>query len=563
MKFSELTYTRPELQSINAACLEFEQQAKEADSFETLDKVFIRYDTFIENGFFSDYAIMRIYERAHTNLPDYKEELNICKEVDIHNKPFRKRVLQAILNSPFAVGLTEKYGAYPIEHMRRWAEEQQDTSKIASLLQEEHNLCRAYNEIMDNARINFEGKSMSQHDLSALKDSQDRERRYQIWQVSGKLYEESRPKLDSIFDSLVHNRHQQAEKMGFSNYTDYAYQLLQRDFTREQAEEYRNSIVKHLVPLGSKLMEEQAKRHGISVPFSAADNIPFKEGYPKPIGTSEETLATVFSVFRDLSAETREFIDFMIDNEFIDAERREHKSDTGFCILIPRAKAPYLFSHPSGDIADINSFTHEGGHAFAGYMNRLEPLSWRRAYPAEVAETHSQSMELFFFPYMERLFGCDAAKYRSSHLASSITSICYELLVDHFQHEVYDHPELSPEQRHKVWRKLLKRYRPWIKLNDGIPFFGDGHFWQRQPHIFHSPFYYIDYSLSQITALQFFSLAQIDQQQAWDKYLAFIKKGGTENFITLNQNASLHSPFEESTIRMIGERVGAWLNINA
>lgn len=559
IKFSELTYTRPDAAKLNSRCEELEKAALEAKDFAALNEVFLSFDAFVEDGFFTDYALMSILRQEHTDREDYREELRLCGEADIENEPYRLRVARAILQSPIAKELETKYGAYPIKRMRDWALGEEQPEELKELKKREQALCDAYNALMDNAKSMYKGKLCTQHEISVDKDDKDDAVRHEAWRASGAGYEAIRPELDRIFDELVKNRTAQANRMGYKSYSDYSYKLKQRDFTRADAEQYRMAVAKYLVPLAEKLMHEQAERVGVAYPFSVADNMPFRDGYPKPCGTTEQTLNEVFAIFREMSPETSAFIDFMTENGFIDAENRPNKGDTGFVDFLPRAKAPYLHSHPSGNIADVNSFTHEGGHAFAGYMNRLEPLSWRRNYSSEAAETHSQSMELFFFPYEERLFGADADRYRHSHVADSITSISYMVLVDHFQHIVYDEPDLTPEQRHAKWRELMGIYRPWVKLNDGIPCYGEGHFWQRQPHIYLWPFYYIDYSLSEITALQFFALSRRDYKDAWNRYVAFVKKGGTESFVDLTRGAGLGSPFEEETVRLIGEEIGAWL----
>lgn len=560
MKFSELVYTRPDAAELNAKCEQFEREAREAKDFAALDKVFCAFDAYIEDGFFTDYTLMNILRMEHTDNESYREELKYCGEADIENEPYRKRAAAAILNNPFAPELDKKYGAYPLRRMREWALGEEEPEELKELKKREQVLCDEYNAVMDGIRVMYRGKLCSQHDISVDKDDKDDAIRWEAWRASGEGYDSVKEELDRIFDELVHNRDAQAKKMGYKSYSDYSYKLKQRDFTRAEAETYRAAVVKYLVPLAEKLMHEQAERVGVEYPFSVADNMPFRDGYPKPAGTTEQTLAEVIAIFREMSPETSEYIDFLTGNGFIDAENRPNKGDTGFVEFIPRAKSPYLHSHPSGNIADVNSFTHEGGHAFAGYMNRLEPVSWRRNYSSETAETHSQSMELFFFPYEERLFGADADRYRHSHVADSVTSISYMMLVDHFQHIVYDEPDMTPEQRHETFRELMKLYRPWVKLDDGIPCYGDGHFWHRQPHIFLWPFYYIDYSLSEITALEFFALAQKDPEEAWKRYVAFVKKGGTENFVDLTRAAGLGSPFEEETVRLIGEQIGAWLD---
>ena len=170
------------------------------------------------------------------------------------------------------------------------------------------------------------------------------------------------------------------------------------------------------------------------------------------------------------------------------------------------------------------------------------------------------SMEFMAWPWAESFFGPDARKFRYSHLAAALTFIPYGTLVDHFQHEVYARPDMTPAQRHETWKKLQGVYMPWMRLDGDIPFFADGEAWQRQGHIYGSPFYYIDYCLAQTVSLQFWALGQRSGEEAWEKYMAYTRQGGTRVFTELLQNAGLDSPFDEKCLRGVCETARAWLD---
>lgn len=169
------------------------------------------------------------------------------------------------------------------------------------------------------------------------------------------------------------------------------------------------------------------------------------------------------------------------------------------------------------------------------------------------------SMEFFAWPWSEGFFGKDTRKFHYSHLASALTFIPYGTMVDHFQHVVYEQPELTPAQRHGVWKELLGVYMPWVRLDGEIPFYSEGEGWQRQHHIYSSPFYYIDYCLAQTVSLQFWAKLQEDLPSAWECYMAYTRQGGSRTFTGLLKNAGLESPFEESCLRGVCQAARRWL----
>lgn len=169
------------------------------------------------------------------------------------------------------------------------------------------------------------------------------------------------------------------------------------------------------------------------------------------------------------------------------------------------------------------------------------------------------SMEFLAWPWEEGFFGDQTKKFYYSHLSGALTFIPYGTMVDHFQHEVYAHPEMTPKQRHQVWKQLLEVYMPWMKLDGEIPFYSEGEGWQRQHHIYSSPFYYIDYCLAQTVALQIWALLQKDSKLAWERYMAYTQQGGSQTFTDLLKNAGLESPFDENCLKGVCAAAKEWL----
>ena len=265
-------------------------------------------------------------------------------------------------------------------------------------------------------------------------------------------------------------------------------------------------------------------------------------------------------MYHELSSETAEFIDFMQDNELFDVLSRPGKANGGYMTILPTYKAPFIFANWNDTAGDVDVLTHEAGHAFEGYLAaRDESIPEDLKCPSmESAEIHSMSMEFLTAPWHHLLFGKDTPKYALTHAEESLIFLSYGCEVDEFQHIMYQHPNLTPDQRNDVWLKLEHKYRPWIDF-DGLPFYGRGAGWQRQLHIYECPFYYIDYCLSTMAALQFFLLNEADHADAWQRYLRLCRKGGTASYTELCQTAGLKTPFEEGSVKAIAQPVAQWI----
>lgn len=263
-------------------------------------------------------------------------------------------------------------------------------------------------------------------------------------------------------------------------------------------------------------------------------------------------------MYEELSPETGEFINMMMDNELFDVVAKEGKAPGGYCTSIDDYHCPFIFSNFNGTAGDVDVLTHEAGHAFADFIGgKTVELRDLRCPTMEGAETHSMSMEFLTAPWHNLFFGPLTDKYELSHAEDALMFIPYGCLVDHFQEEVYAKPEMTPEERNATWLKLEKLYRPYIDF-DNLPFYARGAGWQRQMHIYSSPFYYIDYCLAQVMSLQFFALSLEDRDAAWAKYMDFVRMGGTKTFIDLAHSVELTTPFDSGCVKNVCDKTFAW-----
>jgi M3 family oligoendopeptidase len=264
-------------------------------------------------------------------------------------------------------------------------------------------------------------------------------------------------------------------------------------------------------------------------------------------------------MYAELSSETDEFFQYMNDNGLMDLVSKSGKQSGGYCTYISKYQSPFIFSNFVGTSHDIDVLTHEAGHAFQVYSSRQMSVPEYNIPTYEAAEIHSMSMEFFTWPWMELFFEEDTEKYKFSHLSSALKFIPYGVAVDEFQHFVYETPEATPAERKQAWRRIEKKYLPHRTYEEN-DFLERGGFWHQQGHIFRTPFYYIDYTLAQICAFQFWKKANENRDQAWDEYLNLCKQGGSKPFTELVEFANLKSPFDTTCIQTVIHEIEEWLN---
>ncbi|MBD5098100.1 MAG: M3 family oligoendopeptidase [Clostridiales bacterium] len=559
MKFSEMPYQRPDLEGMKQTMAGLIQRLKDAASYEEAKAVFLEKEQEQKHRM-TQRSLAHIRHTIDTRDEFYDNEVKFWNAAGPQLQEYGQAWTAAMLASPFRKDFEREYG--DLMFINAEIDLKTFSPEIIPQLQRENELSTEYEKLLASAQIPFEGKTYTLSQLTPFKLDPDDERRLAAWKAEGQWYKDHQDKLDGIYDQLTHLRDEMGKKLGYEGYTTLGYYRMGRNcYTKEDVEKFRAAVVKYLVPVADRVYREQAKRLGKQYPMSFADNaLQFRSGNPRPQGTPDDILAQGKKFYDELSPETSEFFNTMLDGELLDVLSTEGKAGGGYCTSIPDYEVPFIFANFNGTQHDVEVVTHEAGHAFAAWLNR-DRVPMEYVWPGmEACEVHSMSMEFMAWPWEEGFFGKDTQKFLYSHLSGALTFIPYGTMVDHFQHEVYANPDMTPAQRHGVWKKLLGVYMPWMKLDGDIPFYAEGEGWQRQHHIYSSPFYYIDYCLAQTVSLQFWALLQKDSKAAWEKYMAYTCQGGSRTFTDLLKNAGLDSPFEEKCLRGVCEAASAWLD---
>lgn len=424
------------------------------------------------------------------------------------------------------------------------------SEKIIPYMQEENKLVTKYEQILSGAQINFNNEVLNLTQFGKYVTSTDRNIRKSANEAIWKFFEDNKDNINTIYDEMVKVRNKMALELGYDNYCQMSYDILQRiGYDQNDIKCYREQIKKSVKKLAKyfKGLQEKELRIANLKYYDTVMN--FKNGNPKPCGNSAELLDIAKNMYNEMSKETSDFFNMMIERDLLDLDAKKGKQGGGYCTYLPYFNAPFIFSNFNGTSADVDVLTHETGHAFQVYQSKdnISPYRWPSM---EGAEVFSMSMEFFAWPWMKNFFKGDYKKYLFMHLKDAIMFLPYGALIDHFQEKVYENPNLTQDERNKLFRELEKEYLPY-KNYDGNKFLEDGMFYFRQGHVFASPFYYIDYTLAQVIAFQFLNLDTINHEKAWEKYLGMCKIGGSKSFVDLIEDAGLINPFKDGSIKKI------------
>jgi M3 family oligoendopeptidase len=557
MKFSEMKYERPDFAALEADFEQLLSQFTNASTFteqnEALQKL-----TELRNHFDSMYELVYIRHTMNTEDEFYAAEQDYFDEKKPVYQGWVSKLYKAMMESRFRTELEAKWGrqlfALAECAVKSFAPE------IVEDLQQENKLVSEYVKLTASAKIPFEGEDRTLPQLHPFQLSTDRGMRKRASEAKWNFYSEHEAELDRIFDELVKVRTRMAHKLGFKNYAELSYLLMNRtDYNAQMVKAFRDQVRDVIVPVATRLRDRQRERIGVDTLRYYDDEFMFSSGNAAPKGNPEWIVENGRRMYQELSPETDEFFRFMMDNELLDLVSKKGKAGGGYCTYIAEYKAPFIFSNFNGTSGDINVLTHEAGHAFQVYLSRDYEAPEYHFPTYEACEIHSMSMEFFTWPWMELFFQEDTEKYKYAHLTHALFFVPYGVAVDEFQHMVYENPDLSPAERKKVWRDLEKKYLPHRNY-EGNDFLERGGFWFQQRHIFNSPFYYIDYTLAQICALQFWKKMHENREAAWADYVHLCKLGGSKSFLELVKEANLVSPFEDGCIAFVIGDIEAWLN---
>lgn len=558
MKFKDYKYIRPDLDELSK---EFDDLLIKFSSAETYDE---------QNEVMKEINRIRSNVETMTTLVFIRHSINTedefyAKEQDFIDENMPKyqnmvtKFYKSLVDSKFRSQLEDTWG----EQIFRLAELQLKSfsEEIMEDLVKENKLVTEYDKLIASAKLEFEGKTRNLSQMAPFMQSKDRDMRRRATKAYVSFFEENESEFDRIYDDMVKVRTNMAKKLGYKNYVELGYARMSRsDYDAEMVANYRKQVYEDLVPIVVELKERQRERLGLDEMKFYDESLEFLSGNATPKGNPEWILNNGKKMYKELSKETDEFFTFMTDKELLDLVSKEGKMSGGYCTYISDYKSPFIFSNFNGTSGDVDVMTHEAGHAFQTYLSRGYEIPEYGSPTLEACEIHSMSMEFITWPWMGLFFEDEANKYKFSHLSGAVNFIPYGVTVDEFQHFVYENPEATPAERKAKWREIEKKYLPFRDYDD-IDLYNRGGYWFRQGHIFGNPFYYIDYTLAQVCAFQFWSKIRENREKGWDDYLRLCRAGGSKSFLELVELADLRNPFEDGTIKETMKPIKEWLDV--
>ncbi|WMJ75918.1 MULTISPECIES: M3 family oligoendopeptidase [unclassified Sedimentibacter] len=557
MKFNEYEYKRPDYDSIKAKYTElielFNRSNSSDEQYEYVQKI-----NKLQKDVETMAQLVMIRNSINTSDEFYDRENEYIDMISPKLHGLRVEFYKALLNSKFKDDLKEK--TKPQLFTLAEIEIRTFSDEVVPLMQEENKLVSEYSKLVSSAQISYDGKLLNLSQLQPYMESTNRATRKEASEKWSSFFMENESKFDIIYDKMVKVRNEIAHKLGFKNFVELGYLRMGRsDYNAHDVADFRDHVLKYIVPISNGLREKQRIRIGVDKLKYYDIPLNFMTGNPAPKGNKEWIMTRAKKMYEELSPETGEFINMMLERDLFDLETKPNKQAGGYCTFLHNFKSPFIFANFNGTQDDVTVVTHEAGHAFQTYESRFLDSPEFGFPTSEACEIHSMSMEFITWPWMKLFFKDATDKFKFFHLADSLMFIPYGVTVDEFQHVIYENPDMTPDERKKAWRDIEKKYTPYKDYDDNR-FLDKGTFWFKQGHIFNGPFYYIDYTLAQICAYQFWIKFNDDRKKAWDDYMNICKVGGSQSFLEILKTGNLKSPFDEGTIRSITNHIKDYLD---
>jgi oligoendopeptidase F len=425
---------------------------------------------------------------------------------------------------------------------------------------QETKLGQQYSECNGAMTVDFEGEERTMAQLNPFLQETDRDLRERAWRAAAERRLVDHEVLDSIFDDLVALRGTMAHNADCEDYRAYAFKSMHRfDYGPPQCESFHEAVEKVCVPLLHEMDEARRVALGVDVlrPWDLGVDIHGRDPL-RPFKGGEELVSKTSALFNDMDTQLGELFDSMRDGDSLDLDSRKGKAPGGYQYDRERVRRPFIFMNAAGTHGDVQTMIHEAGHAFHALLSRDEPVLAYRHPPIEFAEVASMGMELLAAPGLSHFYDvAQAGRARREHLEGIIGTLCWVATIDAYQHWLYTRDTPSIQQRDVYWLELHARFGANVSWEGLEPF--RTKLWHRQLHLFEVPFYYIEYGIAQLGALQLWMNAQDDASMALEAYRSALRLGGGRPLPELFNAAGLKFDFGPVTVARLANALRAEL----
>ena len=475
-----------------------------------------------------------------------------CLQIQPHIQPYADALNKKLLAAPSLSTLDEnKYFTY-LRNVKKsislFREENIPLQAEVAVLQQQ------YGQITGAMTVEVDGKEYTLQQAGKFLEHTDRALRESVYHKIQQRRLQDKDKLNELFDKLVSLRNTEAQQAGFDNYRDYRFKELGRfDYTYEDCYQFHDAVKQHILPLVNEIYKKKKKALGLDVlrPWDLeAQPLGLKPLHP--FTTGEELLEKSIACFQQLAPFFADCLKRMKTMHHLDLESRQGKAPGGYNCPLAESGAPFIFMNAAGQMHDVTTMVHEGGHAVHSFLAHHLELSGFKEYPMEIAEVASMSMELFSMDHWDTFFDdADELKRAKEHqLERVITIFPWIAVIDKYQHWLYQHPQHTHQERAQSWVSILAEFKDEVIDYSGLEQYR-ANAWQRQLHLFEVPFYYIEYGIAQLGAIGMWMQYKENPQQALDNYCSALSLGGTKTLPQLYETAGLSFDFSPDKIKVL------------
>jgi oligoendopeptidase F len=473
-------------------------------------------------------------------------------EIQPKIQPYANQLNRKLIENPLTKQLDEKKYFTYLRSVRKSIELFRE--KNIPIQAELNVLGQQFGALSGKMTIKVKEQEYTLPQASKFLENHDRKLREEVYRKIQTRRLQDKDTLNELYSTLITKRQQVAQHAGFENYRDYKFAELGRfDYTKEDCFQFHESVKQYIRPLVDLINENKRKKLGLNE-LRPWDTDAEAEGTEplRPFKTGTELLEKTVTCFTNLRPFFGDCLRTMKAMDRLDLESRKGKAPGGYNCSLAETGAPFIFMNAAGQMSDVTTMVHEGGHAVQSFLTHPLELSAFKEYPMEIAEVASMAMELFSMDHWDVFFDNekDLRRAKEQQLERAISIFPWIATIDKFQHWVYENPQHTIEERSKKWMEILEEFSSPVIDWSGLEEFRK-YSWQKQLHLFEVPFYYIEYGIAQLGAIGLWMQFKQNKETALDNYTAALSLGGTRTLPELYQAAGLRFNFSGDYIKKL------------